>query len=370
MAVALSYVSLWAAEKYTRCLLYTGGVLIIIVTIVCYILSGSWLMIIIGMMMVACYSWMLTKKDSIAFAIWVVQTSCKALHQHGRMVSFAFLWLILQTLWLVIYLVFCIAGDVMFGGLGLMYFIFSLYWGAEVLSNILTVTVSSLTAFWATGITNIDPKNPIKASFKFSVTYAFGSICLGSLIVAILKTIRVLARFIATTESANDNEICRTMVYCCICFLNVLENIVQYFNEWAYSYVAMYRNDFCTSAKLAYDLWSTNGWEALSNDMYTEMVTFVPPLVTGLIVAVLYALCAQYMAQWESTAVVIGAIVGGVLGFTLCNMVMRLVGTVQNVIFLSYLEQRGSFKGKHQTLVESLESKIQTRYPKMFLSKV
>jgi hypothetical protein len=40
-AVSLSYVSLWAAGKYTRCLLYSGGVLMIIMTIVFFLLSGS-----------------------------------------------------------------------------------------------------------------------------------------------------------------------------------------------------------------------------------------------------------------------------------------------------------------------------------------
>jgi len=157
---------------------------------------------------------------------------------------------------------------------------------------------------------------------------------------------------------------------CCICFLSLLENIIQYFNEWAYAYIAMYRNDFCTSGKMVWDLWTKSGWEAMSNDMYTDMVTFVPPIIVGLLVAGLYGLSAKFMAQWDSSAVEIGVVVGGVIGFILCNMVMRLVGTAQNVIYLSYLEQRENFKGKHKTLVDSLESKFQTRYPKLFQSKV
>jgi len=175
---------------------------------------------------------------------------------------------------------------------------------------------------------------------------------------------------IATSESANDNELCRVMNCCCICVLSVIENALQYFNEWAYAYVAMYRNDFCTSGKMVWDLWSNNGWEAVSNDMYTDMVTFVPPIVTGLIVAALYALSAQYIVLWDSDAVILGAIVGLVLGFMLCNMVMRLIGTVQNVIYLSYLEQRKIFKGRHTALVSSLEEKFQARYPNILLNQV
>lgn len=211
---------------------------------------------------------------------------------------------------------------------------------------------------------------PVSASFKFSITYAFGSICLGSLIVAILKTFRLIVRMIATTETANDNEICRFINYSCICVLLVIENALQYFNEWAYAYVSMYRYDFRTCAKMVWDLWSNNGWEVVSNDMYTDMVTFVPPIVTGLVVAGLYAMSAKYIALWDSASVIIGAIVGGVLGFMLCNMVMRLIGTVQNVIFLSYLEQREIFKKKHPTFVASLEEKFQHRYPSILLSEI
>lgn len=97
--------------------------------------------------MVGLYGYMLRQKDSIEFAIWVIQTSCKVLHENGGMIYFAFLWLILQALMFLAYLIFAIAGAVEYGSVALIYFMFSLYWGAEVLSNILVVALSSLTAF-------------------------------------------------------------------------------------------------------------------------------------------------------------------------------------------------------------------------------
>jgi hypothetical protein len=84
-------------------------------------------MILIGVILVVCYGYMLSRKNSIEFAIWVVQTSCKVLNEHGGMIRFAFLWMILQALMFVTYIVFSIAGAVKYGAFVLIYLMFSLF---------------------------------------------------------------------------------------------------------------------------------------------------------------------------------------------------------------------------------------------------
>jgi len=118
------------------------------------------------------------------------------------------------------------------------------------------------------------------------------------------------------------------------------------------------------------DPWRSNGWEAVCNDKFTDMVTFIPPIVAGLIVGGLYTLGAVYLTQWEAHAVKLGAVAGLLIGFLLCNMVMRLIAAVQNVIIQSYIEKRKIFKFKHDTLVQSLEEKLHTRYPGFVLNQI
>jgi hypothetical protein len=362
LSIALAYASLFAAEKCTRCLLYTGAVLMIITFFILFVLSRSLILIIIGVVIIGFYGYLLCQKAAIEFAIWVVQTSCKVLKQYGGVIRLSFIWLVLQALVVIGYIFFALAGQAAFGTISFVYLMFSLYWAAEVLSNVLVVTVSSVAAFWATGISNIDATRPVSSSFYFSITFAFGSICLGSLIVAILKTARLIAR-LASSSAGNDSEFGRVVAMCCMCFLSCIEGLIEYFNEWAFAYIAMYRKDFRTSASYVWNLLKTNGYEAVANDIYTDMVTFLPPVVTGLVVAGLYALYGQYIVRWSSSGVILGAVAGGILGFVLCQMVMRLIGTVQNVIFLSYIEQRGAFYTRHPDLVKSLEQKFRDRFP-------
>jgi len=368
LSIALAYLSLFAAEKCTRCLLYTGGVFMIITLILIVMLSGDWIMIILGVICILFYGYLLCHKESIEFAIWVVQTSCKVLKQYGGVIRLSFIWLVLQAIVIIGYMFFALAGQAAFGSISFIYLMFSLYWGAEVLSNVLVVTVSSVAAYWATGISNIDDMRPVSSSFYFSITYAFGSVCLGSLIVAILKTARLIARM--ASNAGGDNDIGRVVALCCVCFLSCIEGLIEYFNEWAFAYIAMYRKDFRTSASLVWNLLRTNGFEAVANDVYTDMVTFLPPFLTGLVIAGLYAVYGAYIVNWSSSGVIVGAIAGGILGFVLCHMVMRLIGTVQNVIFLSYIEQRNVFFGRHPDLVASLEGKFRERFPDVPLTGV
>jgi len=363
LSIVLAYGSLYAVDKFTRCLLYSGAVLMIIFIFIIYVLSASLLLVIIGVIAIAVYIYLLFQKDSIEFAIWVVQTSCKVLKKYGGVIRLSFIWMLLQATVVIGYIFLALAGQAAFGGLCFIYLMFSLYWGAEVLCNILAVTVSSVAAFWATEISNIDGTRPVSSSFYYSITYSFGSICLGSLIVAILKTARLIARM--AVNSGGDNSASRFIAMCCVCVLGCIEGLIEYFNEWAYAYVAMYRKDFRTSAKLVWNLLKTNGWEAVANDIYTDMVTFVPPVLSGIIVAVLLALYAQYLVRWSSSGVILGAVAGFLLGFVLCNLVMRLIGTVQNVIFLSYLERRNIFAQRRPEIVAQLEQKFRVRYPDM-----
>jgi len=363
ISIFLAYISLYAIAKYTRCLLYCGGILQMLMWLILFLFFGSFLFLIFGGLFLFFYAMLLCRKDSIEFAIWVVQTSCKVIKEHRGVIRLALVWNLLQAVVCSAYFVMALGSYAMYGVFAFIYIMFSTYWVAEVMSNIMVVTVSMLATSWSIGLHRMNAA--VSASFKYSVTYALGSICLGSLIVAALKTARLIARMLA--NSSGNNGLARVLALCCLCFLQMIESLVRYFNEWAYAYIGMYRKDFGTSANMVWDLLITNGWEAVANDIFTDMITLIPPLVTGLVVAGFSALVAEYSLHWGSTMVIVAAVVGGLLGLILCSLVMRLIGAAQNVIFLSYLENRDRFYSKHPEIVGELEEKFRVRYPLIIL---
>jgi hypothetical protein len=112
---------------------------------------------------------------------------------------------------------------------GVMFLLFvSLFFTAEVLKNCTHVTVSGVVASWW-----FEPQNngfcgaSVLGSFLRTITTSFGSICFGSLLVAIIQAVRQLV------EMAKQNEDLGSTLACCIdCILGCLESLLEYFNKY------------------------------------------------------------------------------------------------------------------------------------------
>lgn len=73
---------------------------------------------------------------------------------------------------------------------------FSFYWTSQVMENIVHVTVSGLfaTYYFLMGSDQGMTKSPTIESLKRACTTSIGSICFGSLVIAIIQTLRAIAQ--------------------------------------------------------------------------------------------------------------------------------------------------------------------------------
>jgi hypothetical protein len=70
----------------------------------------------------------------------------------------------------------------------------------------------------------------LRDSFNRATTYSFGSICFGSLLVAVIRSLRALEHY----ARGNDDM---SFVVCIIqCILACIESIIEAFNSYAYVY--------------------------------------------------------------------------------------------------------------------------------------
>jgi len=96
------------------------------------------------------------------------------------------------------------------------------------------------------------PKGATRGALKRSLTYSFGSISLGSLIVAIIQFLRQICSA-AQQGAAQDGNIVGTAVFCCLqCLIGLLDWAVQFLNRYAFSYIALYGKGYVDAAK---DTW-------------------------------------------------------------------------------------------------------------------
>lgn len=139
-------------------------------------------------------------------------------------------------------------------GVSYFFLLLSLFWTYGVCANVVHCTVAaSVNKWWA------NPNPPsyqiVWDSFRRSITYSFGSICLGSLFVAIIKTIRNTLNFVryqlknAQFSSSMLKTVASILLSMIDYLLRVVESITEYFNSYAYCFVAIYGYSFLESSR-------------------------------------------------------------------------------------------------------------------------
>lgn len=137
--------------------------------------------------------------------------------------------------------------------IAIAFLLLSFYWGCQVVKYVVQCTVGGSVACWW-----FHPSHaaPVRGSFFRAISYNFGSICFGALLVSILQTMRDLLNMLKSQREENRRENRRDrqdvllFVICILdCLLSCLESIVVYFNKYAFCYVAAYGTDFIASGK-------------------------------------------------------------------------------------------------------------------------
>merc|ERR1712113_494642 len=100
------------------------------------------------------------------------------------------------------------------------------FWTEQVIQNIIHVTVAgTIGTWWFYPLeANSTCSKAIGQSFCRAITSSFGSICFGSLLVAIVQALRQLI------EMARQNDDNNAMLLCILdCLLSMIEGLIQYF---------------------------------------------------------------------------------------------------------------------------------------------
>jgi hypothetical protein len=217
------------------------------------------------------------------------------------------------------------------GNQGFVYFIFlvSFYWSSQVIKNVVHVTVSGVLGTWYFLYPANAPPSPTSAAFKRATTTSFGSICLGSLIIAVIRALRTMVR----AAKDNKNEWVRCIV---LCFLNCLDSLVTYFNVYAFTQVAIYGKTYCEAATATWQLLKSRGIDAIINDDLIGTVLTFGALIGGLVVAVIGAVCAKWVVVFDPWG--IWAAIGFLIGFAMTLICMEVVQSAVCALFVCFAE--------------------------------
>eukprot|EP00659_Diplonema_papillatum_P020872 gene20872-32192_t len=216
-------------------------------------------------------------------------------------------------------------------------FVLLFFWGLEVFKNINHVTMCGVTADWffSLGGPGTPPhyggggssSSPTPSACLRAAVWSLGSICFGSLLVAIISTIRFIAQN-ADTRNA--------FVQCIVvCILRCLEDLLRYFNDYAYVQVAMFGKSCLTAAKDTFAIIKQGGgWDAIINDSLIDRVFFVFNLLGGLVVGFVVFFMAELNWAWF--------VIGLIEGFIIISIFMRLLYSGVLTVFVGFWHLRSS----------------------------
>ncbi|PVU92992.1 hypothetical protein BB561_003498 [Smittium simulii] len=223
-----------------------------------------------------------------------------------------------------------------------IYLGFIYFWAIQVIVNVLHTTVCGLFAtyyFYEGASEGYPTDTPLLSSLKRASIYSFGSICFGSLIVAILQIFRAIVEMFRFN---NTKHIVLTILNIFTDYiLGFIQGFIEYFNKYAYIEIAIYGKPFIKASKDTLRLLTSKGLMAVVNDCLTGNVFFMGSIIVSLF--------RNLLNQFVSTRILNSAVgngghgallgfVGFVFGVSVFTTINGIIGSGSSTAFVCLAE--------------------------------
>lgn len=210
---------------------------------------------------------------------------------------------------------------------------------------------------------NADPT--IGDSFVRATTTSFGSICFGSLLVAIIQTLRAMVQ---SARSDGDQGGCAAFLLCLVeCLLRCLEDVLEYFNKYAYIYVGMYGYGYLEAGKNVMTLFSQKGWSIIITDnLISNVLSLFALLIgclTGCVGLVLNEINPSWFDGYKGAAMGVAFGFSFLIGLVISSILLSVVDSSVNTVLVSFAEAPAEFEENHPELSSAMRDAWREVYP-------
>ncbi|CAB9525936.1 Protein PNS1 [Seminavis robusta] len=255
---------------------------------------------------------------------------------------------------------------------GILLLLVSFYFTQHVIINVFhTTTAGTVGAWWFTPLADPSLCNSATTDSLYrSLTYSFGSICFGSLIVAIVQTLEHMAR------SARRNR--RGALLACLleCILHCLRRWIEYFNSWAFVYVGLYGYDFLTAGRNVISLFQNRGWSSFVADRLVfrvlSLANLAVAIVSGASACLTDVMAGPVMPPDDSGDLTPSRLVaffsGFIIGILVSNTALFVMESAVRTVIVCFAESPTEFYECHPDLCELMRSGWAAAYPDAWAS--
>eukprot|EP00049_Salpingoeca_infusionum_P001624 m.49727 g.49727 ORF g.49727 m.49727 type:complete len:652 (+) comp11116_c0_seq1:100-2055(+) len=162
------------------------------------------------------------------------------------------------------------------------YHIFGFFWTYELFLAVQEMTVAGAVVKWYfTRDKGSISCCPNLSALARAIWYHLGSLAFGSLIIAIVKMLRLILAYVEKKFAGKTSSVAKVILKCCQCCLWLMEKCLKYLNRNAYIEISIYSYNFCRAAREAFTLLVRNALTVATINSVGDFVLFLCKLMTA-----------------------------------------------------------------------------------------
>ena len=367
-AVILGYVSLFIMRAVPRLCIHGAMILNLAVLAITAIVMGikvAWywgLLFALSFVLWGFLYWSMI--PFIPFLAELLVAVAGLVMQYPSTIILNFVSVVLQFAWIMLYSYVSLLLQSRYGRGGVIglttYMLLSFFWTLQMLKNLVHTTNCGVFATWYfMNHTNAMPERPMMGALKRTFTTSFGSVAFGSLIVAIIQTLKALANFRMNNSNGQGGD-CANIVMCVLagiahCILSCLESIAMYINHYAFVIVATYGQSYIEAGKTALDMFMRTGFINLLNDNMLNRLEFAVCLLNSLIIM----FCSSGFTLWMGLSTQYMGLVAGCTffsAFLITSLIMQTLESAAATIYVCFAQDSAALARTNPVLYERITS--------------
>lgn len=250
---------------------------------------------------------------------------------------------VLQGLWILVWAYAFAGAGATADPLSIMFLIVANFWTVQVIKNVVHVACAGTAASW---YFSTSERNPTKAAFTRAMTTSFGSICMGSATVAVLRTLRMVTpRRIQSHQNAFSAVLCGVALVLSSC----LERMLIICNHLAFTQIAIYGDEYVSAAKHAFELLQKVGLLPVANLALLQAIGWLSCIMGAGVAALVGASMVPGFALTEVFPAWAAATMSFLIGFCAAMPLTEAIDSCTTSIFVCFAKNPGVLKHSPRT---------------------
>jgi len=219
-----------------------------------------------------------------------------------------------------------------------LYMLFCWYWFSQFIIAVGQIVVAMSLAMWyfCRDKSDIGNSTPFKA-IKLTAAYHLGTAAYGSLIIAIIKTIRAVITYLQNKAKKSGSKVAQIVLCCIQCFLWCLEKCMKFMNKNAYIQTAIFGYSFCKASRKAFFLILRNAARVLAVLYITNVVLVLGSVVITSATTFVGYIALGYVMSDELHGIVIPVLFIAFLAYFIAEMFNETLGMATYTILQCYI---------------------------------